>query len=89
MYIFVHLILCGLAAYRLTVLLVNDEGPWRLIGRFRDLVGMKTRVLECAHCTGVWMALLTFWLPYPVLFVLAVAGMQSFMEACLERKFSL
>jgi len=86
-------LICSLACYRLTILLCTDEGPFSAMSRVRALSLRYTALLSCPHCTGVWMALGTIimlkaGLDIPLL-ILAVAGAQSFMESCLERKFGL
>ena len=81
-----------LSTYRLTVLLVNDVGPWSIIDRFRFVILKWTGVFRCAHCVGVWMALVSYLLGtycHTALIVLAIAGGQSFLESCMEKKFNV
>lgn len=55
-------ILIGLAAWRLSSLLVMENGPWGAFERLRTLVGIKPgpiegflpELLSCMFCTTVW-----------------------------------
>ena len=45
--------------FRLTHLLVAEDGPWDIIVRVRRVVGDGAlgRVLDCAYCLSLWLAL--------------------------------
>lgn len=89
---FTTLLVAILATYRLTRLLVVDDGLWRLFFKLRLRLGVydlatnnepKTqlgRLLSCMYCTGIWVAmpvaLLLFGLEQWYMF-LAVAGGQA------------
>jgi hypothetical protein len=62
------LIVLALATYRLSSLLVDEEGPWELFERLRALAGMRydalsrrygtnqlSQALTCVWCTSVWV----------------------------------
>lgn len=69
--IFVYLILGGLAAFRITEMLVVDDGPYDIFARFRGYVSQvsvplpeKSKVLtnissvfQCVHCMGLWVSI--------------------------------
>jgi len=62
-----------LATWRLSSLLVHEDGPWNLLVKFRDLVGVDydtfneaygknvlAEMLTCVWCTSPWMAALLY-----------------------------
>lgn len=71
----VDFLVLGLAAWRLTSLLVNEDGPWNIFARFRHWVGVRFNEksepygtnfladgLTCVWCTSVWVGVcLTVW----------------------------
>lgn len=94
----IKVILAVLATYRVTVLLCTDEGPFSVMSRARNLLIPYTVLLACAHCTGVWVAAAVAYLLHLTthsdlaLFILVAAGLaggQSFMESCLEKKWKI
>lgn len=66
-----RIILAMLLCYRLTELLVYDEGPWGLFLRLRMALGVYDRapngaaptrlgrMMGCPYCVGMYMALLS------------------------------
>lgn len=52
------LILGILATWRLTHLLSEEKGPWRIIERLRDFspTGVVHELLSCFLCLSVWIA---------------------------------
>lgn len=53
------LILAALATYRLSRLIADEEGPWSVFSRLRDLTPEGTnarRGVECIMCVSVWAA---------------------------------
>lgn len=52
------LTLAGLATWRLTHLLVAEDGPWDLLVRFRRAVGTGVlgELLDCFSCLSLWIA---------------------------------
>lgn len=70
-------LLAALACYRLSTLLVYDDGPFDIFARLRSVAGVYRygengwpesplgRLLSCPHCVGVWiaagMAALVLW----------------------------
>ena len=60
------IVVIGLLAYRLGVLLAEEEGPFRLAERWRncwlrdDWMG---RGVRCVGCVSFWLAAIALWLP--------------------------
>jgi len=65
----VELFILGLATWRLTSMIVNEDGPWYIFERFRHLIGIRynelnikvsTNVvaegLSCVWCSSIWVA---------------------------------
>jgi len=65
----VELFILGMATWRLTSLLVNEEGPWNIFARLRYMIGIRynersERVsmnvlaegLSCVWCSSIWVA---------------------------------
>ncbi len=48
-----------MAAWRLTHLVVAEDGPWDIIVRIRALFGDSVvgRAMDCFYCTSVWLAI--------------------------------
>jgi hypothetical protein len=86
----VWLVLCFLAAWRVTALIVYESGPFDLFTRLRRMaaaIGLA-RVIACFHCMALWVSLaivsMVFeWRPRTLLVVLAVAGSASITERWL------
>lgn len=68
----VQVLVIGLAAWRLSALLVYEDGPFRIFERFRTLIGIDPnggvissgflpQLFTCIYCTSVWVAVL-MWL---------------------------
>jgi hypothetical protein len=54
-----RLVLAVLATWRLTHLLVREDGPADLIVRARTALGAGVlgRMFDCFHCTSLWVAI--------------------------------
>lgn len=86
----VWLMLCWLAAWRVTVMVRYEAGPfdvfsWLRLGLAR--IGAH-RLVTCFHCTAVWVSaavvLIVFeWHARSVLLIAAVAGATSITERAL------
>lgn len=50
---FVFLIGC-LAAYRISVLIVRDAGPWGLFSKLRSVTRFS-KLLNCIFCVSIWV----------------------------------
>jgi hypothetical protein len=65
---FLNLTICGLACYRLALLLSEDDGPWGMFRRLRTKLKheakhntalRKSEVhkgIECIRCDSIWVA---------------------------------
>lgn len=77
-----------LVTWRLTALLCYDDGPFGIVRVLRTMlarIGMA-KLLECFHCTSVWIALGVAVALYEVnlsavLLWWALAGAASFLES--------
>lgn len=104
MNLIVELIFYSLVAFRISELLVIDEGPFEIFMSLRGWANgapfdnsMRrnvANVLECVHCTGMWVSLLLGILYYffhvtgpltAILFAIATAGLQSILANKLGR----
>lgn len=65
-------LIAALAVWRLTHLLVAEDGPWRLVVRLRRRAGdgFWGELLDCFYCLSVWIAA-----PFALLF--AVPGHEA------------
>lgn len=65
-----HYVLLALATWRISSLLVNEDGPWSMFARLRALVGVRHddefqpmasnmvgRAFLCIWCMSVWVGL--------------------------------
>ncbi len=55
---FYWLVLGALCVWRLTHLLVAEDGPWRCVARLREAAagGFWAGVLDCFYCLSLWVA---------------------------------
>ena len=71
-----HFIILSLATWRLSSLLVNEDGPNRLFNSFREQVSDWTGLLDCVWCVSIWIGIIlvviyffypviTFWIMLP------------------------
>jgi hypothetical protein len=54
-----------LATWRLTHLVVAEDGPWDLVARLRRIAGsgFLGRMMDCFYCLSMWVALpIALWL---------------------------
>ena len=91
-----ELIILALACWRLSNLLVAEEGPWNVLGRIRgrlidqdklETPGSLSKGLSCPYCVQVWLALAVtplylFWPSWTLLgaFPLALAGIGAYLQ---------
>jgi len=52
-------LLCSLALWRLTHLIVAEDGPWDIIVKLRVRLGdtQAGRAMDCFYCTSLWLAI--------------------------------
>lgn len=91
---FFNFLLLSLATWRITYLLVDEEGPRKILLRMRSILENYTGVLGCVWCTSVWTGGLAslysyfaFNLPEHSLpiYALAFSAMSIFITELLER----
>jgi hypothetical protein len=61
----VLLVVGVLAAWRLTHLIVAEDGPWNIVARLRQRAGAGVvgQMMDCFNCTSMWVAVpFAFWL---------------------------
>lgn len=46
-------LVAALAVWRVTHLLVREDGPWNVLSRLRSFVG---KLLDCFYCFSLWVA---------------------------------
>ena len=86
-------LLAVLATWRLTHLLVLEDGPWDVVVRVRYALGdsLAGRAMDCFYCTSVWMAApFALWLargsiPMVVVTWLALSGAASLLHEYAPR----
>lgn len=75
---FTEFLILGLAVWRISSLLVNEDGPLDVLGKMRHAVGVRydeqserygqnelANMLNCVWCTSFWVALIVvglYWL---------------------------
>jgi hypothetical protein len=91
--IIVRFALCSLAAWRLTHLVVAEDGPWDIIVRLRVWLGESEagRAMDCFYCSSVWLAIpFAFVMARDVsgclLSWLAISGAASLLEQATNRE---
>lgn len=95
MEIFLQLLIYGLACYRITQMLVNENGPFDIFIRLRSwlvrnahrniIFDMFAKLFSCKYCMGIWVAFLLVFLPGIVVLIFAVAGVQSLVESFIDK----
>jgi hypothetical protein len=63
-------LILALATWRVSYMLVNEDGPYAIVANFRQLLGvryddysqvygisMPGKLLTCVYCTSVWVSL--------------------------------
>jgi len=61
---FIILVVLALATWRVSSLLVNEDGPWDMLVNFRDWTLDHTTLFTCLWCSSVWVALALFGVMY-------------------------
>jgi len=83
----IRFILAALATWRVSHLLVSEDGPWNLIARLRRWLGngVAGQLMDCFGCTSMWVAApLSFFvfrrLPENLICWLALSGAAYLLE---------
>jgi hypothetical protein len=88
----VALIVGILATWRLTHLIVAEDGPWNVVARLRQLAGSGVfgQMMDCFNCTSMWVALpIVFWVSDGGIVRLVTWPALSGGAILLERAFPL
>ena len=90
-----RLALCSLATWRVTHLVVAEDGPWNIIVRLRAWLGdsIAGRTMDCFYCSSVWLAIpFAFVMARDVLdwlvSWLAISGAASLLEQATNREIN-
>jgi len=85
-------ILCLLALWRLTHLIVAEDGPWDMVVRLRARLGdtVVGRAMDCFYCSSLWFAIpfaiaITGGIPGRILAWLSLSGGASLLEQVTTR----
>lgn len=73
---FLTLLVLILATWRISSLLVSEDGPFKIFARFRILIIRFTEVFSCLWCASIWIGLgftilytrapeVAFWIALP------------------------
>ena len=95
-----ELVIGVLACWRVSLLLTQETGPWEILARLRDRVGVHyneyhecegtnelAKALCCVYCTSVWVSvILTVGMRLPWLYWLAIAGGAALLQKWTEAK---
>jgi len=88
-------LLCTLATWRLTHLLVAEDGPWDVIVRLRARLGDSVvgQAMDCFYCSSLWLAIpfafvLADGIPGRLLSWLAISGAASLLEQATNREIT-
>lgn len=80
------LLLCGPATWRLSNLLVNEAGPWRVFIRLREAFGVGHNdddvpaywpygsIFACVWCMSVWIGFVVLIIPIPIVAALSLSA---------------
>lgn len=91
------LLLLGLATWRLTNLILHEDGPFRMLDRVRQLVGTEKpgkvtglrQLFTCPYCMSMWTAPVVFavWRYWsPPVYVLAASAITVFIHEVYARE---
>lgn len=86
-------LMMGLAVWRISHLLSQEDGPFDLVIRFRSKLGQGFlgSLLDCFYCLSLWIALpLAIWhggsLSTILLYWIALSGFASVIEKAISKK---
>lgn len=51
-------LILSLAVWRLSNLLVNEDGPYQMLAEFRHKAVNITHLFECVWCLSIWLGLI-------------------------------
>lgn len=82
-----ELILFSLVCWRLSYMLVEEDGPRNIFQRMRFwFQDRRFPVLDCLYCTSVWVAMpLALFTPRPLLYWLPISALAIFTHLLHEK----
>lgn len=94
-----ELFMQGLALSRLLRLFIVDDGPWKILEKFRLAIGinkigipdenkMLANLFSCYWCLGIWISpivFITYKFVPSIIYVLAIAELGCLVYALAER----
>jgi hypothetical protein len=82
-----------LATWRVTHLIVEEDGPWDIVARLRRLAGAGVlgQLMDCFYCASLWVALpMAFWIADTwvarIIGWLALSGGAILLERAVPRR---
>jgi hypothetical protein len=79
-----YFILISLAVWRITSLLVIEEGPWNIFLKLRRSIDSYNSPLNCFWCMSVWVAL-PFAFYYGIIPWLAISALAILFDEVINR----
>lgn len=91
-----ELLVVGLAAWRISRMLVTEQGPWNIFRRLREATGIKyyshsndiveglDNPLACMYCTSVWLVIGFYFAPLWITTIFAAAAIPALIEEVKE-----
>lgn len=92
-----NFIIKGLATWRLSHMLVNEDGPKSIFSDFRERTGIETNYLgnpvcwpdwnplTCVWCTSVWVAVLVWRMPKVFSYILALSSIACILDSVTDK----
>jgi uncharacterized protein DUF1360 len=53
-----HILILSLATWRISSLLVNEDGPYQMLAELRSKTIKYTKLLECVWCVSLWIGVI-------------------------------
>ena len=85
--IWFRFIVAALATWRITHLIVREDGPWKIIVRIRRRAGAGFwgELMDCFYCSSVWVAAIFSFTLRPnweqwILYLFALSGSACLLE---------
>jgi hypothetical protein len=85
--VWIRFVAAALATWRITHLIVHEDGPWDAIARIRRRAGpgFWGQLMDCSYCTSLWVSALAAFVMRPsfeqwVLYWLALSGAACILD---------
>lgn len=91
----VELIVYALATWRLTTLLMDEDGPFDILKKLREFLGVNNeesegffyKLFNCHWCLSMWTAAAMFLLPFPVAAIFSLSACSVIFHLLVERRY--